>query len=57
VRLDEDEMARAEQRVREAARAIAEDTEFLPVTSERCRHCPWQPSCAEGTAWVGTNGA
>jgi RecB family exonuclease len=57
VRLDEDEMARAEQRVREAARAIAEDTEFLPVTSERCRHCPWQPSCAEGTAWVEANGA
>ena len=57
VRLDEDEMARAEQRVRDAARAIAADTEFLPMTSERCRHCPWQPSCDEGTAWVEANGA
>jgi RecB family exonuclease len=57
VRLDEDEMARAEQRVRDAARAITADTEFLPMTSERCRHCPWQPSCDEGTAWVEANGA
>ena len=52
VRLDEEEMANAEQRVRDAARAIAADTEFTPVTSERCLHCPWQPSCEEGTAWV-----
>ena len=53
VRLDEDEMARAEQRVRDAARAIARDAEFLPVTGEHCGHCPWQPSCPEGTAWAG----
>ena len=52
VRLDKDEMARAEQRVRDAARAIAQDTEFVPVPSERCLHCPWQPSCDEGSAWV-----
>jgi RecB family exonuclease len=52
VRLDAHAMARAEARVRDAARAIASDTEFLPVTSERCGHCPWQPSCPEGTAWV-----
>jgi RecB family exonuclease len=57
VRLDADEMARAELRVRDAARAIAADTEFLPVTSERCRHCPWQPSCPEGTAWIEEHGA
>ena len=56
VRLDEDAMARAELRVRDAARAIAADTEFTPVTSERCRHCPWQPSCPEGSAWVGEHG-
>lgn len=57
VRLDEDAMARAELRVRDAARAIAVDTEFVPVTSERCLHCPWQPSCAEGTTWVAEHGA
>lgn len=56
VRLDAAEMARAEARVRDAARAIAVDTEFEPVTSERCRHCPWQPSCPEGTAWVERHG-
>jgi len=52
VRLDEEQMARAELRVRDAARAIAADTEFTPTPSERCLHCPWQPSCDEGTAWV-----
>ena len=52
VRLDEEQMARAEQRVRAAARAIAADTEFAPVPGERCEHCPWQPSCPEGTAWI-----
>jgi len=57
VRLDEDAMARAELRVRDAARAIAQDTTFTPVPSERCRHCPWQPSCPEGTGWVEANGA
>jgi len=57
VRLDEAEMARAEQRVRDAARAIAEDTEFAPVTGDGCRHCPWQPSCEQGTAWVAAHSA
>jgi RecB family exonuclease len=57
VRLDEDEMARAELRVRDAARAIASDTEFVAVPGENCRHCPWQPSCDEGTAWIDANGA
>jgi RecB family exonuclease len=56
VRLDDDEMARAEQRVRAAARAIAEDVEFSPVPSDGCRHCPWQPSCDAGTAWVEAHG-
>jgi hypothetical protein len=50
-------MARAERRVRDAARAIVADTEFAPITSERCRHCPWQPSCDEGTAWIAEHGA
>jgi RecB family exonuclease len=57
VRLDADEMTRAELRVRDAARAIVADTEFAPITSERCRHCPWQPSCDEGTAWIAEHGA
>jgi RecB family exonuclease len=57
VRLDEDEMARAELRVRDAARAIASDTEFVAVPGENCRHCPWQPSCDEGSAWVAEFGA
>jgi len=56
VRLDEDEMARAELRVRDAARAIAADVAFLPVTGENCRNCPWQPSCDEGSAWVAEHG-
>jgi RecB family exonuclease len=56
VRLDASEMARAELRVRDAARAIAADTEFPPVPSGRCRDCPWQPSCDEGTAWVAQHG-
>jgi len=57
VRLDEDGMARAELRVRDAARAIAADTEFVAVPGENCRHCPWQPSCDAGTAWVAEHGA
>jgi RecB family exonuclease len=57
VRLDEAEMARAEQRVRDAARAITQDDAFAPTPSEGCRHCPWQPSCPEGTAWVEAHGA
>jgi len=57
VRLDEDEMARAELRVRDAARAIASDTEFVAVPGENCRHCPWQPSCDEGSAWIAEFGA
>jgi RecB family exonuclease len=57
VRLDATEMARAERRVRDAARAIAGDTEFTPVPSARCRDCPWQPSCDEGSAWIAANGA
>jgi RecB family exonuclease len=56
VRLDAAEMAGAERRVRDAARAIAADTEFTPITSDRCLHCPWQPSCEEGTAWVEEHG-
>jgi RecB family exonuclease len=57
VRLDEAEMARAERRVRDAARAIAADTTFVPVPGEGCRHCPWQPSCDAGTDWVDEHGA
>jgi hypothetical protein len=54
---DATEMTSAELRVRDAVRAIPQDTQFVPVTSERCRHCPWQPSCDEGSAWVATHGA
>ncbi len=57
VRLDGEAMTRAEQRVRDAARAIAGDTEFIAVPSENCRHCPWQPSCDEGSVWVAEHGA
>jgi RecB family exonuclease len=45
-------MARAEERVRDASRAIARDTEFVPVPSDACSHCPWSPSCPEGSAHI-----
>jgi len=50
--LDPTSMRRAEERVFAAARDIAQDTTFTPTPSANCHHCPWQPSCDEGTAWV-----
>ncbi len=44
-------MRAADQRVRAAARAIATDAEFPATPSDACEHCPWQPSCPEGSAW------
>ncbi len=48
VELDEEGMRRADTRLRSAAEAIAQDTSFEATPSERCLHCPWQPSCPEG---------
>lgn len=50
--LDPTGMRRAEQRVHTAARSIAEDIAFVPTPSTNCHHCPWQPSCPEGTSYV-----
>jgi CRISPR/Cas system-associated exonuclease Cas4 (RecB family) len=50
VELAEDGMQRANERLRRAATAIAQDTTFEARPSERCLHCPWQPSCPEGSA-------
>ena len=46
--LDDDAMAGALDHVHRTADVIRQDTEFLPVPSPRCSHCPWQPSCPEG---------
>jgi len=51
VELDEEGMHRADTRLRRAAEAIARDTTFEATPSERCLHCPWQPSCPEGRAY------
>jgi RecB family exonuclease len=52
VELDESTMRAADERLRRVAAEIVADTEFVPTPSERCMHCPWQPSCPEGTAHV-----
>lgn len=52
VTLADDRMEAARARVEAAAAAIGRDRDFLPVPSERCDHCPWQPSCPEGTAYL-----
>jgi CRISPR/Cas system-associated exonuclease Cas4 (RecB family) len=54
VELDPQRMTAAAERVRAAAALIADDTAFRPTPGERCAHCPWQPSCPEGTAFLGT---
>jgi RecB family exonuclease len=51
VELTADGMRAADRRVRATARTIAADTAFAPVPSAACEHCPWQPSCPEGSAW------
>jgi hypothetical protein len=52
VELDEAGMQQADERVRRAAAAIARDVTFDATPSERCLHCPWQPSCPEGTSYL-----
>jgi RecB family exonuclease len=56
VELDAETMRGADERLRRAAEAIAHDTTFAPTPSERCLHCPWQPSCPEGSDYSVTNG-
>jgi RecB family exonuclease len=49
-------MSAAYERVRATARIIEQDRAFAPTPSDRCGHCPWLPSCAEGSAHVRTTG-
>ena len=51
-RLTHGGMQVARERVESAAAAIAADRTFAPTPSQRCRHCPWQPSCPEGTTYL-----
>jgi RecB family exonuclease len=46
--LDRQSMADALLRVHDTAATIRDDRDFVPTPSERCGHCPWLPSCAEG---------
>ena len=46
--LDTQSMADALVRVHETAETIRSDQDSPPTPSERCGHCPWQPSCPEG---------
>jgi RecB family exonuclease len=52
VLLEPSGMRRAEERVRTVAHAIAREEHFPATPSERCTHCPWLPSCPEGSAFV-----
>jgi CRISPR/Cas system-associated exonuclease Cas4 (RecB family) len=52
VLFDDERMDAAYARIRATADRIVADSEFEPQPSERCDHCPWQPSCAEGTAYL-----
>jgi RecB family exonuclease len=45
-------MAAAYERVRATAAIIEQDRTFAPAPSDRCGHCPWLPSCAEGSAYL-----
>jgi RecB family exonuclease len=49
VELDPERMNAAYERVRATAAVIEQDREFAPTPSQRCGHCPWLPSCAEGS--------
>lgn len=44
----------ARARVTEVAGLIHHDRRFEPTPSEHCTHCPWQPSCPEGTQYLQT---
>jgi CRISPR/Cas system-associated exonuclease Cas4 (RecB family) len=52
VPLDDVRMGAAHARLRTTAQRIVEDTQFVPQPSERCGHCPWLPSCPEGTTYL-----
>jgi RecB family exonuclease len=53
VELEPTGMSAAYERVRATAAIIEQDRTFAPTPSDRCGHCPWLPSCAEGSARVG----
>jgi RecB family exonuclease len=57
VELEADSMEGAAERLHRVAEAIVHDSEFEATPSERCLHCPWQPSCPEGSAYVSATGA
>jgi hypothetical protein len=52
VELDPARMTAAYERVRATAAVIEQDRVFPPTPSDRCGHCPWLPSCAEGSAYI-----
>jgi hypothetical protein len=45
-------MSAAYERVRATAAVIEQDRGFTPTPSDRCGHCPWLPSCEEGSTYV-----
>jgi RecB family exonuclease len=49
VALDPAGMTAACERVRATAALIEQDRTFAPTPSDRCGHCPWLPSCPEGS--------
>jgi RecB family exonuclease len=54
VELEASRMSNAYERVRAAATLIDQDAVFAPTPSDRCGHCPWLPSCAEGADYLRT---
>jgi hypothetical protein len=52
VELDPAQMAAAYERVRATAAITEQDHTFAPTPSDRCGHCPWLPSCPEGSTYV-----
>ena len=49
-------MEAARGRVAEVADRIHGDRRFDPIPTDRCGHCPWQPSCPEGTLYLRDTG-
>jgi putative RecB family exonuclease len=52
VELDPAGMSAAYDRVRATAAIIEQDPSFAPTPSDRCGHCPWLQSCAEGSMYL-----
>jgi RecB family exonuclease len=52
VELDPADMSAAYDRVRATAALVEQDRDFAPTPSDRCGHCPWLPSCTEGSRHV-----